>query len=139
MSYSGIYLCTILTAKLKIDKIFTFWYQFCCPPIFVQICLGGFMENFRTLGLIFKKSTHLFTLAPKYIEKNDFQSKIQNRKKNYFLLPILLPPYLGPYMCRRFHAKFQDSRTNNKKSTQPFHSNSQIMENNSVCSQCFRN
>ena len=30
----------------------------------------------------------------------------------------MFPPYLCPYICRVFHAKFQDSRTNNKKSTQ---------------------
>ena len=37
----------------------------------------------------------------------------------YFLKPILLPPYLSPYIYRWFHAKFQDSRTNNKKRPPP--------------------
>ena len=36
-------------------------------------------------------------------------------------------------MCGGFHAKFQDSRTNNKKSQRPFQSIGQIRENNSVC------
>ena len=42
-------------------------------------------------------------------------------------------PSLDQYMCGGFHAKFQDSRTNNKKSPQPFKSIGQIRENNSVC------
>ena len=42
-------------------------------------------------------------------------SKIWKQKFFYFLKPILSPPYLGPYIYRWFHAKFQDSRTNNKK------------------------
>ena len=37
-------------------------------------------------------------------------------------------------MCGGIHAKFQDSRTNNKKSPQPFQSIGQIRENNSVSS-----
>ena len=46
-------------------------------------------------------------------------SKIQNWIFFYFLKPILLPPYLGPYTYRWFHAKFQDSRTNNKTRPPP--------------------
>ena len=52
----------------------------------------------------------LYTTYPVKFKSNFF----------FFLKPILLPPYLGPYMCRRFHAKFQDSRTNNKKRPPPF-------------------
>ena len=50
----------------------------------------------------------------------NFSSKIWKQFFFYFLKPILSPPYLGPYMCSRFHAKFHDSRTNNKKRPPPF-------------------
>ena len=43
------------------------------------------------------------------------------------------PPYLVPTMSGGLHAKFQDSRINNKKDPPPFHSIGQIMEYNSVC------
>ena len=36
-------------------------------------------------------------------------------------------------MCGGYHAKFQDSRTKNKKSPRPFHSIWRIRENYSVC------
>lgn len=61
-----------------------------------------------------------------------FQVKFKIEKKITFCYQFCCPPYLGLYMCWEFCAKFQDSRTNNKKSTHPFHSNSQILENNSV-------
>ena len=78
------------------------------------------MQNFRTLGQIIKKVHTFFYLTQKYIKIIHFPSKIQNWKNFYFLIPILSAPYLGPNMCGRFHAKFQDSRTNNKKSTHVF-------------------
>ena len=58
----------------------------------------------------------------------------QNFKLNNFSLrgQLLRPPYLVPTMCGGFHAKFQDSRINNKKDPPPFHSIGQIMEYNSV-------
>ena len=75
------------------------------------------MQNFRTLGLIIKKGHHLLIYLKNACKKIIFPAKF--KKKNYFLKPILLPPYLGPYIYRWFHAKFQDSRTNNKKRTPP--------------------
>ena len=47
-------------------KIFYLEIQFCSPPILSQICVGGFMQNFRTLGLIIKKVPNFFTLTHKY-------------------------------------------------------------------------
>ena len=32
----------------------------------INICVGGFMQNFRTLGLIIKKVRNLFNLSDKY-------------------------------------------------------------------------
>ena len=46
----------------------------------------------------------------------------QNQKIFYFLTQILFNPSLDQYMCGGIHAKFQDSRTDNKKSTGPFQS-----------------
>ena len=60
----------------------------------------------------------------------------QNLKLNKFSLrgQLLRPPYLVPTMCGGLHAKFQDSRINNKKGPPPFHCLGQIMEYNSVWS-----
>ena len=51
----------IFPAKFKIENFFTFLNQFCLPPILAHIYIGGFMLNFRTLGLIIKKGHHLLT------------------------------------------------------------------------------
>ena len=58
----------------------------------------------------------------------------QNLKLNKFSLrgQLLRPPYLVPTMCGGLHAKFQDSRINNKKGPPPFHSIWWIREYNSV-------
>ena len=54
----------------------------------------------------------------------------QNFKLKNFSLrgQLLRPPYLVPTMCGGLHAKFQDSRINNKKGPPPFHCLGQIME-----------
>ena len=52
----------------------------------------------------------------------------------YFLKPILFPPYLGPYIYRWFHAKFQDSRTNNKKRPPPSDPKRPLAVYTTVCS-----
>ena len=36
------------------------------PPILFQLCVGDFMQNFRTLGFIIKKVCHLFTVSDKF-------------------------------------------------------------------------
>ena len=58
----------------------------------------------------------------------------QNFKLKNFSLrgQLLRPPYLVPTMCGGLHAKFQDSRVDNKKGTPPFHCLGQIMEYNLV-------
>ena len=49
----------IFHTKFKIEKYFTFWHKFCPPPILFNICVGDFMQNFRTPGQI-KKCTRPF-------------------------------------------------------------------------------
>ena len=61
---------TIFSTKFKIEKYFTFWHKFCQPPVLFHIYVGGFMKNFRTLGLIIKKSA-TFSL------KNNIDNKIR--------------------------------------------------------------
>ena len=57
---------SIFHTKFKIEKYFTFWHNFCSTPVLINICVGGFMQNFRTLGLIIKKVRDLFNLSDKY-------------------------------------------------------------------------
>ena len=57
---------TIFWTKFKIEKIFIFFDQFCSPPIFSHICVGDFMQNFRTVGLRIKKVRDLFILSDEY-------------------------------------------------------------------------
>ena len=57
---------TIFWTKFKIEKIFIFFDQFCSPPIFSHICVGDFMQNFRTVGLILKKVRDHFNLTDKH-------------------------------------------------------------------------
>ena len=57
---------SIFHTKFKIEKYFTFWHNFCSTPVLINICVGGFMQNFRTLGLIIKKVRDLFNLPDKY-------------------------------------------------------------------------
>ena len=57
---------SIFHTKFKIEKYFTFLHNFCSTPVLINICVGGFMQNFRTLGLIIKKVRDLFNLPDKY-------------------------------------------------------------------------
>ena len=51
----------------------------------------------------------------------------------YIILYYIILPNTGSRMCGGFYGKFLYSRTNNKKSPWPFHSKSQIWENNTIC------
>ena len=53
------------TKLVKENKNF-FDFEFCSTPVLINICVGGFMQNFRTLGLIIKKVRNLFNISDKY-------------------------------------------------------------------------
>ena len=52
--------------NIQSHKIFYFLTQICPPPILFTICVAGFMQNFRTRGLIIKQVCNLFNLPDKY-------------------------------------------------------------------------